>query len=251
MCTIEKRGRVFVLTLTGEGEHRLSPDVIDAIRSALAYAKTDYYSCGRRGRALVVTAQGRFFSNGFDIAWSKAASSPAAFQARVISMGSLFIKLIADLLALPMPTIAAVNGHSSAAGFILAISHDYVEMRADRGFIYMSEIDLGMPLPPYFLTLIRSKVSDAKVVRDLVLRGAKLKAAEAQAKGIIDGSHIGAAETVEAAVRRVDELLERDWNGDVYASIRRSSLPEICKAVGLSEETEEERQKLLFAVAKL
>lgn len=115
----------------------------------------------------------------------------------------------------------------------------------------MSEIDIGMPIPPYFLKLIRSKVSDAKVVRDIVLRGVKLRAAEAAGKGIIDGSHVNAKETVEAAVRRAEELIERDWNGDVYASIRRNVLPEMCRAVGLPEETDEERQKLLFAVAKL
>ncbi|XP_020597762.1 uncharacterized protein LOC110037449, partial [Phalaenopsis equestris] len=98
ICTIEKRGRVFFLTLTRDGERRLFPDVIDAIQSAPAYAKTDYYSCGRQGRALVIIADGRFFSNGFNIAWSKAVNSPGASQERLISMSSLFINLITDLL---------------------------------------------------------------------------------------------------------------------------------------------------------
>ncbi|KAK1677839.1 hypothetical protein QYE76_038687 [Lolium multiflorum] len=54
----------------------------------------------------------------------------------------------ADLLALPMPTVAAVTGHASAGGFLLALCHDYRVMRADRGVLYMSEVDLGLPLPP-------------------------------------------------------------------------------------------------------
>ncbi|PKA65381.1 hypothetical protein AXF42_Ash005715 [Apostasia shenzhenica] len=158
-------------------------------------------------------------------------------------MGNHFVHLIADLISLPMPTIAAVTGHAAAAVFMLAISHDYMEMRADRGFLYMSELELGMPIPPYFLALLKSKIPDPKVVRDMVLRSAKITADEASRKGIIDGAHGSAAETVAAAVRRAEDLAARNWNGRVYASIRRGALPEICRAVGLPEETEEERRR--------
>ncbi|PKA65366.1 3,2-trans-enoyl-CoA isomerase, mitochondrial [Apostasia shenzhenica] len=250
MCTFEKRGRVYVLTLTGDGEHRLSPYVIADIRSALSLARSDSDASGR-GRALVTAADGRFFSNGFDLAWAKAADSPAAIQERVVSMGNHFVHLIADLISLPMPTIAAVTGHAAAAGFMLAISHDYMEMRADRGFLYMSELELGMPIPPYFLALLKSKIPDPKVVRDMVLRSAKITADEAARKGIIDGAHGSAAETVAAAVRRAEDLAARNWNGGVYSSIRRGALPEICRAVGLPEDTEEDRRALLFTAAKL
>ncbi|EEF33927.1 conserved hypothetical protein [Ricinus communis] len=36
ICTLEKRGNIYILTLTGLGEHRLNPDLIYSIRSALA-----------------------------------------------------------------------------------------------------------------------------------------------------------------------------------------------------------------------
>ncbi|KAJ8620241.1 hypothetical protein MRB53_028770 [Persea americana] len=50
MCTLELRGPVFVLTLTGAGEHHLH-----SIQSALR---------------CVTTAGGKFFSNGFDLSWA-------------------------------------------------------------------------------------------------------------------------------------------------------------------------------------
>ncbi|KAI3840910.1 hypothetical protein MKX03_006514 [Papaver bracteatum] len=37
--------------------------------------------------------------------------------------------VIAKLLSLPMPTVAAVSGHAAAAGFFLALSHDYILTR--------------------------------------------------------------------------------------------------------------------------
>ena len=36
MCTLEQRGRVFVLTLTGDGEHRLGHSLIGSIRTSVA-----------------------------------------------------------------------------------------------------------------------------------------------------------------------------------------------------------------------
>ncbi|KAK8955453.1 hypothetical protein KSP40_PGU018978 [Platanthera guangdongensis] len=247
MCSLGKRGRVFILTLTGDGEHRLSPDVIASVRDALARAKSESAAAGGRGFALVTTAEGRFFSNGFDLAWARSGGSASTARIRLQSMVSLFQPLVADLLSLPMPTIAAVTGHAAAAGFMLAICHDYVEMRGDRGILYMSELDVGMPFPPYFLKLMRSKISDPKVLREIVLEGKKIGASEATAKGIIDRAHGSALETVEAAVRRAEELAAKNWVGEVYGSIRRGALPEVRAAVGLPEETDEERQNLLAA----
>lgn len=245
MCSVEKRGGVFILTLTGDGEHRLSLDVIASIRNALSRIKSESAAAGGRGFALVTTAEGRFFSNGFDLGWARSGGSASAARSRLHSMVSLFRSLVADLLSLPMPTIAAVTGHAAAAGFMLAISHDYVEMRGDRGVLYMSELDIGMPFPPYFLALMRSKISDPKVLRQIVLEGKKIGGADAAAKGIIDRAHGGAKEALEAAVRRAEELAARNWIGEVYVSIRKGSSPEISSAVGFPPETDEDRDKLL------
>ncbi|KAG1367760.1 enoyl-CoA delta isomerase 2, peroxisomal [Cocos nucifera] len=242
MCSLEKRGRVFVLTLTGDGEHRLGHDLIAAIRSALARVRAE--SAAVRGAALVTAAEGRFFSNGFDLAWANSAGSSSAARERLGSLVALFRPIVVDMMSLPMPTIAAVTGHAAAAGFMLAICHDYVAMRGDRGFLYMSELDIGLPFPPYFMALMRAKIADPRALRDVVLRAAKVPAAEAKEKGIVDWVYGSAAETVEAAVRMGEELAARNWNGSVYASIRMGSFQKLCRAVGLAEEGDEEKMNI-------
>jgi enoyl-CoA hydratase/carnithine racemase len=76
-------------------------------------------------------------------------------------MSEGFRGLLGDLLALPMPTVAAVTGHAAAASCALALAHDYVIMRASRGFLYMSEVDADIKIVDYFGEVFRQKVPDA------------------------------------------------------------------------------------------
>ncbi|XP_055805799.1 enoyl-CoA delta isomerase 1, peroxisomal-like [Solanum dulcamara] len=211
MCTLEKLGDLFILKLTGDDEHRLNPSLIDSIRSALERITAE----ATGSSALITTAQGKFFSNGYDLDW--ASSDPS----RLYLMDSNLKSLVFELFNFPMPTIAAVTGHASAAGLILAMSHDYVLMRKDRGFLYMSEIDIGLKIPNWFVALVRNKVKSPVAWRDVVMRGTKLTADVAIEHGIVDSAHVGAAETVTEAIKLGEELVARKWDGNVYAHNRR------------------------------
>ena len=230
MCTLEKRGEIFFLTLTGDDDHRLNPSLMDSLRSALREVKEQ----STRGSALITTARGKFFSNGFDLAWAQSAGSAAAVEDRLLHMVDLFKPEVADLISLQMPTIAAVTGHAAAAGMMLAMSHDYVLMRSDRGVLYMSELDIGMKFPDYFTALVRSKVGSAAARRDVMLRAKKVTALEALAMGIVDSAHDSAEAVVEVAVRLGEELVKRKWDGEVYAEIRKALYPELCGVLGLA-----------------
>jgi|UniRef100_A0A2N9GSH1 enoyl-CoA hydratase/carnithine racemase len=233
MCTLEKRGNLFFLTLTGDDEHRLSPTLIDSLITALSQVKSQAV----RGSVLITTAHGRFFSNGFDLGWAQAAGSSSAARDRLHYMVECFKPFVAALLSLPMPTIAAVPGHAAAAGFVLALGHDYFLMRRDRGVLYMSEVDLGLTFPDYFTALMRSKIGSVSARRDILLAGTKIKGDEAVRMGIVDSAYDSAESVVEAAVRLGERLAEKKWNGEVYAEIRKSLYPEPCGVLGLVPKT--------------
>ncbi|KAK4482805.1 hypothetical protein RD792_009975 [Penstemon davidsonii] len=236
MCTLEKRGSLFILTLTGDtnkDQHRLNPTLISSIRSALAEVKSQAVN----GSALITLSQGRFFSNGFDLNHAQSVGvkygSVKAAKDELVHMVDLFKGVVADYLSLPMPTVAAVTGHAAAAGLMLAMSHDYVAMISSKAVMYMSELDIGMSLPDYFMALIRGKVGSASSRRDLVLRAAKVTAEEAVGMGIVDSTHGSAEEVVAAALGVAEELGKRKWSGDAYAEIRKSLYPEVCGLLGL------------------
>jgi enoyl-CoA hydratase/carnithine racemase len=141
----------------------------------------------------------------------------------------------AALISLPMPTIAAINGHASAAGFLLAICHDYVFMRSDQGVLYMPEVNLGLPLPDYFAAVMIEKIKSPVVLRDVLLAGVKIKGKEAVKLGIVDSAHDSADSTVDAALRLGEQLAGKKWIGGVYAEIRKSLYPQACLVLGLTQ----------------
>lgn len=212
MCTLEKQGSLYILTITGPGEHRLNPILIDAIRSAVDRIKSEQITSSS---ALITTAEGKFFSNGYDL------------QSNFQLMSQKLRSLISDFISLPMPTIAAVTGHASAAGLILALSHDYVLMRKDKGFLYMSEVDIRLTVSAWFMALIECKVGKPTARREMVLKAAKLTAKEAVEREIIDAAYDSAEETVKAAVNLGEELVKMKWNGHVYAQNRMVVLRQV------------------------
>ncbi|KAL3640467.1 hypothetical protein CASFOL_015435 [Castilleja foliolosa] len=236
MCTLDKRGDLFILTITGDDEHRLNPTLIDSIRSALNRAKSES-ECMGGPTALITTAQGKFFSNGYDLSWALYDPDPVRAQsrARPKSMSKKLRLLVAELISFPMPTIAAVTGHASATGFILALSHDYLLMRKDRGFLYMSELDINYKIPNWFSVLVKSKMGPPNVWRNVVLRAEKITAEVGLKWGIVDSAHDTAEETIRAAVRLGMGLVSRKWDGKVYADNRRTVFDDVLAALGSDE----------------
>ncbi|XP_071700481.1 enoyl-CoA delta isomerase 2, peroxisomal-like [Rutidosis leptorrhynchoides] len=233
MSTLEKRDNLFILTLTNDNnvdnERRyLYPKLIPSIRSALATAKTQ----STRGSVLITIAQGKFYSNGL-LNPSLIASSSKDGHDRVLHGLAMFKALVADLISLPMPTIAVVTGHAAGGGLVLALCHDYVLMRRDRGVLYMSEVDVGMSMPRYGIEVIKTKAGDPNYRRDILLRGVKVKADEGVKMRLIDKVYDSLESVVEGGMRMGEELAKRKWDGEVYAEIRKSLYPELCTTLGL------------------
>nr|XP_023891257.1 enoyl-CoA delta isomerase 2, peroxisomal-like [Quercus suber] len=172
------------------------------------------------GSALITTAHGKFFSNGFDLARAQSTSSCSSVVDRLHHLVASFKLVVFALLSLPMPTIAALPSHVATARFLIALSHDYVLMRYDQGMLYMSEVDIGLTFPDYFTALMRSKIGSASARHDILLAGRKVRGEEAMRMGVVDLAVHGSEESVvEAVVRLGDLLVKRKWNTEVYAEI--------------------------------
>lgn len=164
---------VSVLTL-GDDENRFAPTWLDEVESAL----DDVVAAGT---PLVTVGAGRFYSNGLDLEWAQA--HPDDFVPYVARVEAL----LARVLALPVPTAAAVNGHAFGGGGLLALAHDWRLMRADRGFFCLPEVDIALPFTPGMAALVQAKLTPRAAV-DTMTTGARYGGTDAAQAGIVDGA---------------------------------------------------------------
>ena len=158
------------------------PNVVNPDWQARMLELLDVVEQDAEGEAgLVLTGEGKFFSNGLDVPVVMGLQGEEAAQ-----FGGRMLEIMRRLLQLPIPTVAAVNGHAFAAGAFLALACDYRLMREDRGWISISEVDVGVPIGAPMMGLLRDKLSPA-TARDAVLSGKRYTADEAIAAGFADG----------------------------------------------------------------
>ncbi len=175
MPTITQDGPVWTLDL-GDDENRFSPDFLSAVTDALRDL-----AAGSEPAALVTTGSGKFFSNGLDLDWL--GPHPEEFASYVARVQEVF-----DLvLTLPVPTVAAVNGHAFGAGAMLALAHDWRVMRSDRGFFCLPEVDIDIPFTPGMNALVMAKTS-ARTAVDAMTTGRRFGGDDAAAAGLVDAT---------------------------------------------------------------
>ncbi|MEU5538669.1 enoyl-CoA hydratase-related protein [Streptomyces sp. NPDC020362] len=173
MPTLDRQDHVFVLDL-GDGENRFHPDWIASVDEAL-----DQVEKTEGPRALVTAATGKFYSNGLDLDWLLAHAD--RHRDYVVSVHALF----ARLLSLPVPTVAALQGHTFAAGAMLSLAHDIRVMRADRGFWSLPEADIDIPFSPAMSALIQSRLTPA-VAHEAMTTARRYGGHDALAASIVD-----------------------------------------------------------------
>ncbi len=175
MASLERDGDVWILDL-GDGDNRFDPTTVTEVGAAL-----DEVAASAAPGALVTTASGKIWSNGLDLDVLAAAGD--GFVDYVQSVQAL----LARLLRLPVPTVAAIQGHAFAAGAMCALAHDVRVMRADRGYLCLPEVDLGMPFSDGMAALISSSLPQPVLHRMAVL-GERIPGPEAVALGAADAA---------------------------------------------------------------
>ncbi|GAA0611044.1 enoyl-CoA hydratase-related protein [Sporichthya brevicatena] len=169
---LDKDGSVAVLSL-GAGENRFNLDSVRALDALLTEVEQGSFT------ALVTTAEGKIWSNGFDTPWIAANRDLAP---ETVIAGE---RLLARMLTFPVPTVAAIGGHCFAAGLLYALAHDLRVMRADRGFVCLPEVTFGAVFTPGMNDLLTARLNPSVAHRAIVL-GQRFGGPDAVAAGIVD-----------------------------------------------------------------
>ncbi|KAF3177647.1 hypothetical protein EYR41_008710 [Orbilia oligospora] len=196
---------VYLLTFVSPPDNRLLTSFIETFTLALALLRTNH----PHGVLITTSGNPKFYSNGLnlehvasqDLWWSK-----------------IFWPFMKNLLTYPMPTVALINGHAFAGGFITSMCHDYRVMNPSKGFLCMNELEFGAPLIPPLTSIFRNKLS-AKTYRSIVLEAHRFTGPQALKEDIVDA--LGA---LEETFKLIDEKkLDKKAKSGIYSVIRRET----------------------------
>ena len=157
-----------------DGENRVNLDSLGELNATL-----DEFEAMGGPLAVVLTGEGKFFSNGLDLA--RFGHEPGEFGDTLHAL----LRTIGRLVVFPAYTVAAINGHVFAAGALLSCAFDHRVMREDRGYWCMNEAEIGIALDETLSSILFNRLPRATAVAAM-LTAHRYTGPEAQAAGIVE-----------------------------------------------------------------
>lgn len=180
--------------------------------------------------AMVLTGAGKAFSAGLDLKLV-----PTYDRAQQNELLRILNQALYQLYAMPIPTVAAVNGHAIAGGLVLALACD-MRVAIDAGALLgLTEVRAGVPFPVAAMAIVQAELSPA-TARELVLGGKNHESRRALALGIVD--ELQSAQQVVArskAVARELAAAPRESYGRIKRQLRHAAIIEIERAQGTAD----------------
>jgi enoyl-CoA hydratase/carnithine racemase len=189
-----EHGAVRELRLNRPPVNALSPELIATLLRAVQVAPQEGM------RALVLSGSPGMFSAGLDV--------PVLLKLDRRAMDAVwrdFYELMKALASSPIPIAAAITGHAPAGGTVLALFCDWRVAAEGDSKIGLSEVRVGLPLPPLILSALRRLVG-ARQAERLAVTGTLISPRKAVSLGLVD-EVVPAEQVVNQALQWCQDLL--------------------------------------------
>lgn len=205
---IEDDGGVRTLWFDRPPSNALSPGMLRAVRDSARAAAGDGIRC-----LTLASRLPRYFSSGLDL--DELFSVP---EDKRLDILVLLVETHRAVAEFPGPSIAAISGRAILGGWILAMGCDFRWMGEETGRFALSEIHLGITPSEVLIRRLHAIGGHPSLIRELVLKGKTLKAAEGLRGGFVDRLVPDKLlnEAVSKEARRLAKLPSK-----AYASIKR------------------------------
>jgi enoyl-CoA hydratase len=165
-----------LVTIDRPPVNALDLDAILALEQTFAAAARDAPENG-----VVLTGGGQVFSAGVD---TRAFASYSREQRH--EMVRAITRMVAQLVAIPVPVVAAVNGHALGGGFVLMLGCDYrIATESEAAKLGLTEAQAGIPFPAGPLEVMRHELAP-ELLRLMTLTSAVVTTQEFWEARIID-----------------------------------------------------------------
>ena len=187
MLTITDHGKVREIQIDRPPVNALNPALVAELTSALKTAAGE-------AQAVVLSGREGMFSAGLDVPHLLTLG-----ESEMSNFWGAFSGLLETVARMPIPTVAAITGHSPAGGAVISLFCDTRIMADGRYKIGLNETQVGLMLPP-FIHKALVRLVGAHPAERLIVSGALLGPQQARAVGLVDEVVEGSPETVQAAI---------------------------------------------------
>jgi enoyl-CoA hydratase/carnithine racemase len=174
MLEILRHDAIAEIRLARPPVNALNPDLVAALAEAFRTLPAE------GARAIVLSGTPKVFSAGLDVPTLLALHRDA-----MAAFWRSFQGLLGAIGRCPVPTVAAITGHSPAGGAVLAIHCDYRVMAHGAFRIGLNEVEVGLSVPAAIQTVLKRLVGPHRAER-LMVAGAMIDGAEAHRIGLVD-----------------------------------------------------------------
>ena len=214
MINIDYQDKVMIVNLNRGVINALNLEMVNRLSEALEKAKNDPDVHG----LVLSSSNEKFFCIGFDI--------PGLYeldQEDFTCFYRAFNNMCLELYTLPIPTTAAITGHATAGGCILALCCDYRLIAEGKKLMGLNEIKLGVPVP-FLADRILQSVAGVPYARDIMENGDFYRPEQSLQMGMVD--QVLPLEQVRSqAVEKAQSL--GSMNQQAYALIKRNRVETI------------------------
>ena len=165
-------------------------------------------------KGLIFTGEGKYFCSGFDL------PTFMGFKTRedILEFFDIEEEMLYEIFTCKKPIIAAINGHCTAGGFIVAMGCDYrIASENPKVKMGMTEIKIGLSLTIAEMELVRSGLNNDKLLRDVMYNGERYTVEQGKELGFID-EIVPEAELIATAKKKIS--LWWDQPGHAFTNIK-------------------------------
>ena len=135
-------------------------------------------------RALIITAEGKFFSAGADIGFMAEAQKKSDGPRQLAQLAKKMQDVFLQIANLPIPTVAAISGIATGGGLELAMACDF-RIATHNAKLGLPECKIGL-LPGAGGTQRLTALVGAQIAKRLIMTGELIGADQAKRIGLVD-----------------------------------------------------------------
>ena len=173
LISVEDQGAVALVRLQNNVTNAINPQLLEELLEAIAMIEGSF-------GGLVLAGGSKFFCIGLDL--------PALLNMNRRQMDAFWDRFdlaLMTLYGLPMPSAAAIAGHATAGGAILALTQDFRYVAEGRNLIGLNEVNIGLPVP-FLADLMLRQIVGERTATKLMFGGELISPHDAYRSGLVD-----------------------------------------------------------------